>query len=266
MEKGRSIVKYSLKILFFILIAVLLIFFIIKTVKQPIHDVQQTPTPTTTNLPTAPNKKEITFANKTYAFAYFTVSDLTKLILVPNFKEKLSSLDIMTTHACTSGVNGGFYNTENEPLGGFMANGIMLKKPVRNRLIDGFLWVKGANASISLSNPPDDAKFFLQTGPLFMVNGGVTKISIANDEYKRRMVAGITKEGILLFLVLYNPDSVYEGPLLSDMPAIMTLLDKQTSFVLKDIVNLDGGSASAFVSKEITLQEFSPVGSFLCIL
>lgn len=257
--------KFFLRILIFVLVVGGIIFLGSKTSTSRSNLIQKSTVPTTTPIPGKNSQKEIMYKNKSFAYEYFSVSNIEKLILIPNFKEKLSSLEIFQKNTCTNGINGGFYDTENNPLGGFMTDGMVLKNPVRNRLIDGFLWIKEAEVHVTLSEPQVGAKFFLQTGPLFLINGGVTKITIANDEYKRRSVAGITKKGTLVFLIIYNPEAVYEGPLLSDMPAIISILNVQASLDITDAVNLDGGGASAFISKERTLQEFSPVGSFLCV-
>lgn len=220
--------------------------------------------PSPSKIPENPSAT-IEFKNNTYAYDYFVVSDVTKLSLIPNFSEKATSLDIFEKNSCTSGISGGFYDTNNSPLGGFMTNNSVLKLPVKNRLIDGFLWVKGEKAVISLDQPSSDARFYVQTGPLLLINGGVTRISIANDEYRRRNIVALSKNGDLIFLTIYNPESVYDGPLLSDMPSILKELDKKVSSTLTDAINLDGGSASAFISKTRTLQEFSTIGSFLCV-
>ena len=222
------------------------------------------PSQTPTDIPTP----TIVFNNKTYAYAYFEVSNPGKIFLLPNFLEKLTSQEIADKYGCIEGINGGFYTTDRMPLGGFFAGmetGLVTKNPVQNRLIDGFVWSNGKTFFITATHPTSDAFFFLQTGPLFRLNGQVTRISIANDEERRRSGVGITKENTLVFFTVYNPESVYEGPLLSDMPALVQAMEQKTGFTFTNAVNLDGGSASAFISKKKTLQEFSPVGSFFCV-
>ena len=206
----------------------------------------------------------IVFKDKTYAYAFFSVSPENQVMLLPNFTDKASSLDIAAKNSCIYGINGGFYDTNSMPLGGFKSLHSLVKKPVKNRLIDGFIWQSDTKRAITLSEPPDDSQWYLQTGPLLYHNSVATSISIANDEYRRRSVAGISKDNHLFFFSIYNPESVYEGPLLSDMPSIMNQINAQEPFVLVEAINLDGGSASAFVTKEKTLQEFSPIGSFFC--
>jgi len=224
------------------------------------NNVQPSPT-----VPSTTKAEEIQFNGTAYAYVYFSVSSSEKIELIPNFSEKMTSTDIASKHGCVKGINGGFYDTNSTPLGGFKSQNIIYKQPVHNRLIDGFLWYKNNYASITLSEPPRDAQFYLQTGPLLMTGGGVTTISIGNDEYRRRTVALLTKDKNLLFLVVYNPESVYEGPLLADLPAIISSINSQTSLRFTEAINLDGGSASSFFSKDKTLQEFTPVGSIFCV-
>jgi exopolysaccharide biosynthesis protein len=220
------------------------------------------PSPSVTSITKA---EEIQFNGTTYAYVYFFVSSSEKIELIPNFSEKMTSSDLASKHGCVKGINGGFYDTNSAPLGGFKSQNKIYKQPVRNRLIDGYLWYKNNQATITLSEPPRDAQFFLQTGPLLMTGGGVTTISIGNDEYRRRSVALLTKDKNLLFLVVYNPESVYEGPLLTDLPAIISSINDQTSLRITEAINLDGGSASAFYSKDKKLQELTPVGSIFCV-
>ena len=224
--------------------------------------IQQKPSPTPESKPL---ENSLEWNDRTYIYDYFTVEFGEKLELIPNFTEKMTSSDIADTHTCTKGINGGFYDTNSMPLGGFKSVDGVLKKPVSNRLIDGYIWNKGANRAITLSEPPDDAQWYLQAGPLLMLNGKTTAISIGNDEYRRRMIAGLTKDKRLLFLTVYNSESVYEGPLLADLPALLSLLNRNAGLNITDALNLDGGSASAFVSKDKVLQEFSPIGSFFCV-
>jgi len=209
--------------------------------------------------------KTIVFDGKTYAFAYFSVSKPNTMSLIPNFTEKLSSQEIASKYGCVQGINGGFYTTDNKPLGGFMTGMDVLRSPVKNRLIDGFLWSEGISFHITLSEPISQALFFLQTGPLLKIRGETTRITINNDEEKRRHVAALSKDGDLIFFTIYNPESVYEGPFLADIPSIMNVIETEANLTITDSVNLDGGSASAFITEDKTLQEFSPIGSFFCV-
>jgi len=209
--------------------------------------------------------KTVSYNESTYEYDFFYVAKPTDMILIPNFSEKQSSQEIASANGCIQGINGGFYTKDNKPLGGFMTGMNILRNPVKNRLIDGFIWSEGTSFYITLSEPSSHAQFFLQAGPLLKIKGESTNISISNDEQKRRHVASLSNDGSLVFFTIFNPESVYEGPFLTDLPVIMSLIEQDTNLHLKDIINLDGGSASAYISKEKILQEFSPIGSFFCI-
>ena len=250
------------KIIIFLVICILSVIYFSNYLQQ-----RKATQPTADNPQTQQSNNQHTFVyeGKPYAYNYFSVPDVTLLILIPNFYEKYVSSDIAAQNSCQKGISGGFYDTEGNPLGGFKAKGTVIKNPVKNRLIDGFFWRDGDKIKITTGEPSKQAEFFLQTGPLLMLNGRQTRLAIANDEYRRRNIAGITLTGAIIFMIIYNPDSVYEGPLLSEMPDVMSKIIKVSTISFKDVINLDGGSASAFVSKEKTLQEFSPIGSFFCV-
>lgn len=220
------------------------------------------PTPT---IPATLPLYTIEYKSKTYAYLYFSVSLPSELSLIPNFSERLTVSELVDTYGCANGINGGFYTTDGTPLGGFKSEGSIIKNPVTNRLIDGFVWATDKNFFITTKEPDSDARFFLQTGPLLFLGSTPTHISIANDEEKRRSVVGLTQGNTLVFFIVYNPESVYDGPYLADMPGIVRQLEDNIGVSFTAALNLDGGSASAFVSKERVLQEFSPVGSLFCV-
>ncbi|KKW11013.1 MAG: hypothetical protein UY49_C0010G0009, partial [Microgenomates group bacterium GW2011_GWC1_49_7] len=78
------------------------------------------------------------------------------------------------------------------------------------------------------------------------------------------MVAAKTGEGFL-FLTVYKEDSVFEGPLLADLPKVIQKINTEENLGIVDALNLDGGSASAFDNGETSLSELTPVGSLFCV-
>lgn len=167
---------------------------------------------------------------------------------------------------CTSGINGGFYDTENRPLGLFVNNFQTLRDPIKSKLLNGYLGI-GATDSVFMGDELLDThnRVVLQTGPLLMVNGQPVVLAITNDEPARRMVAAVDRDNYIVFMALYEPTSVFDGPLLEDLPTLVAAVDKEESLNVIDAVNLDGGSASAFYGPERTLRELTPVGSFFCV-
>jgi uncharacterized protein YigE (DUF2233 family) len=206
----------------------------------------------------------ISFKNQSFAYE-FVLTNPDTLTLIPNFTEKLTSTELAETNHCRFGINGGFYDTSNKPLGGFKTKNTVVKNPVKNRLIDGYIWKMKGRMYLTFAAPPEDAELYLQTGPVVRMGGERIPITIAEDELRRRNIFGIAKNGSILFLSIYSSESVYDGPFLGDLPAIIENIDQKESFHLVGAVNLDGGSASAFLSPSRRLQEFSPIGSFFCV-
>ncbi|MBI4067037.1 phosphodiester glycosidase family protein, partial [Candidatus Gottesmanbacteria bacterium] len=182
---------------------------------------------------------------------------------------------IMKNNNCRAGVNGGFYDKEGNPIGLFMSNNnylgdILVNHPFFNGFFvgidDGGLAIEGEKL------PERGYSFILQSGPL-MDGWKPTKLSIINDEAARRVVVVETtrkvKEGYIgekYFMVLYDPDSHFSGPYLSQVPLILAKLQEQMGTQITLSLNLDGGGASAFYNDNIKLEELSPVGSFFCLL
>ena len=54
------------------------------------------------------------------------------------------------------------------------------------------------------------------------------------------------------------------GQIFHNLPGIIAKLNVKEEMGLADVINLDGGSASALVTPEFSLSEASPVGSFFC--
>lgn len=230
-------------------------------IKNPIS---LSPRITPSEMPKGQPSPTVSIGDRTYAYASFLVSDPTRLFLIANFTKKDLSGDIQAAHACTAGINGGFYDADYEPLGGFVSEGNTYKSPVKNRLIDGFVWVKEDRVGIGLETP-EGARISLQTGPLLVMDGNKTTIRIQNDEFTRRSLAFLTNSGTLGFMTLYDPEAVYNGPKLGDLPEIITQLNATRGMNIAQAVNLDGGNASAIHAPAANLSELSLVGSYFCL-
>jgi len=79
------------------------------------------------------------------------------------------------------------------------------------------------------------------------------------------VISAVTGDNKLIFMVIYDPKSVFLGPELVDLPQIVSLVSAENDLNIADAINLDGGSASAFKSRDFSLSEISPVGSFFCL-
>lgn len=206
------------------------------------------------------------FNNKSFSASFFEVTDLSKLSLYPNFNQKLTASDFLVKQKCEKLVSGGFYTKDNSPTGLFISEGKTLTDFIPNNLFNGIISID-TNDVVRFTNEPtsETVKWALQTGPWLIRDSQPVFLKIQNDEGARRMVAGLTTNNTLLYIAFYDPDNLYEGPLLSDLPNHLIQFQKNTGVIIKDAINLDGGSASAFYSDGLFLQELTPVGGFFCI-
>jgi uncharacterized protein YigE (DUF2233 family) len=219
------------------------------------------PSPQISNFPEV---SRISFNEREYAYEYFKVKNLEKLTLIPNFAEEKSTQKIKEEKLCVAGISGGFYDEENKPLGGFISEGKVRKVPIKSLLLDGFLWILGNQAAITIESP-QRADISLQSGPLLILNGNLTNLSIKQDKFARRSVAFLTEKRELMFMIIFDPQNITSGPNLEDLPLILKTIDKKQGFSIQNAINLDGGNASAIYTGKLSLLETTGVGSFFCV-
>jgi len=219
------------------------------------------PVPTKATMPTTTT---LTYQDIVYDYEYFVVQHLEKLSLIPNFDTSLRGSNLATKNQCEFAINGGFYSTENTPLGAFIGNGYTQSKALTSRLFNGFFAFTDTRAVITTDF---DTRYtsVLQSGPLLFMNETPLPLAIQNDEHARRSVAITTQDGQILFVTFYIRDSIYNGPLLSDLPMILNQFASNEGMSIKAALNLDGGSATYFKNTTVELPELSSIGSLFCI-
>jgi len=186
--------------------------------------------------------------------------------LYPNLKERKLSEEIKVNKSCSILVNGGFYSKENTHLGLFVSNFETISKPTQSATLNGFLWINSNEKVVISSQAPNiTPRLGLQSGPILILNKEPLTLSINNDQSSRRIVAATTNGNQLYFLAAYRDGSEYQGPLLEQLPEIINLFKKQTGIDIVAAINLDGGSASIFISNYDRLNELAHVGSYFCI-
>jgi uncharacterized protein YigE (DUF2233 family) len=235
--------------------------------KKANHSPSSSPLPAVLGTP-AKNEKTLDFDWQETSFRanWFEIFDTTNLKLIPNFELKLPAKQAFKDYGCQYLLNAGFYTKENLPVGLFISEYETLRDWQKNSFFNGVLSINDfATPRITSGVPRDNLKLAIQSGPLLIENAQVLRLAIKNDKLARRVVAATTGQNSLVFLVIYDKTSAFEGPLLNDLPAIIQHLDQTIGLRLADAINLDGGSASAFITDKTSLTEISPVGSFLCI-
>lgn len=183
-----------------------------------------------------------------------------------NLNTKEIASEIYSENNCEILVNGGFYDTDDTPIGLFIENGEVKGRYERNSLFDAIFSINYFDTPrITRTHPQDELKYAVQTGPLLIENAQILKLSLQRDKNARRNIAAVLGTNEVVFLSVFNLNNKYEGPLLADLPDILELWMEQTNINLADALNLDGGSASAFLTPTTRLSEISPIGSYFCV-
>ena len=196
------------------------------------------------------------YQNNSFNYLIFEPS---KINLIPNWDQPKKFKDVMLEEKCQFGTNGGFYTTQNKPIGLVKANEVILNPSQNNRLFNGYVSDQGVGYDLPL-----DANWALQTGPVLWNNNQPIKINTTNDKSARRGVAITTTDNKLYFAIFYNPQAPVLGPYLNDMPGILDKLGQLEQLEILSAINLDGGGASAFYDGKTFLEESDPVGTVLC--
>lgn len=186
--------------------------------------------------------------------------------LYTNLTDKKTSTEIMAEKNCKTLINGGFYSTANTHLGLVISNFETISPLIQSSLFNGFLWIDPTGATISTVSPQNTVRLALQSGPLIMLNNKKLPLKIINDKPARRMIAAIDNNGLLVFIVIYNEKSELQGPLLGQLPNIIESFKQKTRINIVDAINLDGGSASAFIAGDESIRELAQIGSYFCII
>lgn len=205
-----------------------------------------------------------------FQISWFEVNDK-QIKLIPNFSKKLNTSDIFAENACEYATNAGFYSRVTsdvayKPIGLFISDREKLSSFKSNYIFNGVFSLNLLDTPrITKEEPKDELVWAVQTGPLIKENNQYFSYSSETDKAARRMLATVTGDNEVIFLTIYNPNSFFDGPKLSQLAGLIEKFENQTEILFADIINLDGGSASAFYGVNTTLKEISPVGSLFCV-
>lgn len=209
--------------------------------------------------------RDLRVGNSVVRVVWVEVDDPQKVALYPNFAEQQSAEELFRERRCSSLVNGGFYGKDEQPIGLFVSEGELLGEKIADDFFNGFLVVdRGGVVLLDDDVAGGDVRIALQSGPWLIRNGNVHQISVRGDKFARRMVVALTPEGSLVFLAVFDSQNSLSGPKLADLPAILLQFAQRSNLKFKDALNLDGGSASAFLTPKIQITERNPIGSFFC--
>jgi len=239
-----------------------------QTVRKLASPIPSAPVIPTEILPTKVPVNEFKFDNKTYQFYFHKMMSGETLELIPNFENATFSAQIVKNNNCSFGINGGFYTKSGEPLGLFQIGTKKIGSQIQNATFNGFLsFASGlsiSSAPFYPSSTPYPASFFtLQSGPLIFLKNTVQPNFLEEDYSRRSLIAKTMTQDFYLFSI-FEKDNVFNGPRLKDLRDIFLLKEFTQIASFELVLNLDGGSASAFYDKNVQIEEFKPIGSFLC--
>lgn len=211
------------------------------------------------------NELEIKYKGIVYKLAWSFVANPKKIVLGANLGERKTAKSLYDENRCVSLVNGGFYTQDNDYIGLMYVDGKKLSNESNNALYNGVFYVtKQGDVGIGNGVPLEPVRYAVQSGPLLVRYQAYQKLQIANDETERRTLVGVTNKKEVYFISVYKPESAFLGPRLADLPQILKEFAESKKVVFVDALNLDGGAHSAHLAPEISLDELSTIGSYLC--
>lgn len=223
-----------------------------------------TPTPTPKSSETNKQSVVIDIEELPMRISWVKV-DPKNLDLYSNLQEKLTSTIIRAQKNCQVLVNAGFYSKENKHLGLLISNYEIFSKTLSSSLFNGFFSVDENGANINTSPPANSSRLAIQSGPILLYNNDARIITISNnDEPARRIVAATTSDTQVLFLAIHRDGSELQGPYLTQVPNILSSFENETGININNAINLDGGSASVFITDSVYLPEVTQIGSYFC--
>jgi len=209
----------------------------------------------------------VRYKQDTYKIHWFTIEDIDNLSLHPNFESKSDSSMVFEALECRYLINGGFYSKESTPIGWFKSDSVTLSEPEKNNLFNGyFSLIHNKLARIERTTESIDmAHTGVQTGPILIQSSTVNRLNLNQDKRARRSFAATTDENLLILGMVTQEKSDFDGPLLVDLGSILKTFSDQENLNITQAINLDGGSASVYISPDEELLEINPVGSFFCL-
>lgn len=212
------------------------------------------------------NGVNLPFNGRVYRAQWFLVTNADQINLGNNLVDKIPASEIYLTQKCQFLINAGFYTKDNKPIGLFQSENLTLRNQIVSPTFNGFFTVNSmATPRITSALPKDNLRIALQSGPILIENSYPKNLIINADKPARRSVVATTGANTVAFIIIYDPESQFNGPLLAGLPDVLKVFQSETNINLADALNLDGGTASAFYSPEANVSEISPIGSYFCI-
>ena len=215
--------------------------------------------------------RETSLDGTVYRYGYTKVQD--NVILVPNFENRLTSSEIINKFSCDYGINGGFYTQSNKPLGLFYTENNFYGQNIVSNTFNAYFAKNTTDMKLRILSNIDEEniessfEFIFQSGPLFDISSDFS-FNFGDKQFARRSILARDVDNNFYFFTIFDKESRFSGPRLEDIPEIFKSTDMQTIANFVEILNLDGGSASAFYDKSTNtkINEITQIGSFLCAI
>jgi uncharacterized protein YigE (DUF2233 family) len=244
--------------------SIVLLFFLFQNVSTKENNVL--PAQSKHNDETIFKEKIIKYEDYLYSYEFILVNNIDKVSLVLNYEHKMSSDEAVEDNSCKYLTSAGFYSKDGNPIGLLINDHITINDYEINQLFNGFLTINSFDTPIiSYEEPKEGSRISVQSGPVLIENSFIQELTIKNDKDAGRIIAAVSGSNDLIFIVVYDQESHFSGPKLSDLPNITKAISDDNELNIADAINLDGGTASVFFKDQFTLKELSNVGSFFCV-
>ncbi|MFH1970815.1 MAG: phosphodiester glycosidase family protein [Patescibacteria group bacterium] len=211
------------------------------------------------------NQIDVFYKEKTLRVNWYEIENIDNLFSSVN-SNRLTSQEFRDQEKCVFLSSGGYYKTDYSPTGLLISEYEEISPFVISNLANGIFSINDfATPRITSQVPRDRLRVALQAGPLLKENVEFMILSLRKDEEARRVVLGVTGENKAIFMIFYNPETALLGPYLADLPEIIRQFENKTGIIFADIINLDGGTPTVFLSGDINLTESTIVGNFFCV-
>lgn len=197
-------------------------------------------------------------------YAYSIIKIDNNLKLFSNLEMKMTSEELKEDYDCNSLVNAGFYDENDKHIGLFVSKGEVVSKRESNKLLNGYVFIDNGSVEIT-KEYLENFQYALQTGPVIMANNKmVNPDALDNEKLGRRILMAKDKSDNVYFIAIFDPNAYFSGPSLSEIPKLVNQISEKSDIDFANIINLDGGTASAVKSKDFQLNELVPIGGFFC--
>jgi uncharacterized protein YigE (DUF2233 family) len=176
-----------------------------------------------------------------------------------------SVASFLAAGGAVAGVNGGYFHDDFRPVGMQVSDGKTLNSFERAKLLSGILTVRSGKFTLTRSNkfkntPAVDAA--LQAGP-WLVDDATAAVGLNATRPARRTVVATDGHGRWAFLTMASVT-------LADAARLLAGAELTPGFVVRDALNMDGGSSTALWAKTssgiISQPEFGFVRNAIAIV